>query len=280
MSETTVTVSRDSKPTLVALLRRLPAILSGSVPDVYSIAQGFKLRLGYTFISLVAPNFEELGRGQAGADGDKWAPLSRAYLAYGRRFGPGEMQTLKKAAGLGRGHKHGVGPHNGLLTRDQILLWKQIFGTRLGWLVKRMPIEQAKQRAAQLAWAAVKKAGGKTKLDVYGNRKVQILVDTGRLRQSLQPGQLSEAASGPGAEYNKPNGAGGTNQELETSLAGCIVVGTNDEKAKYHHHGKGKRRRRLWPSQFPTDWWNQILGAGIAGLVRIAELYNGGGKPL
>lgn len=248
------------------------------MPDVEGVAAGFRSRIGYAILSLIIPNFEELGRGQSGADGDKWKPLSKAYLAYGRRFGPTEQKDLKKAAGLGKQHKSAPGDKKGLLTPDQLKTWRKIYADRLAWYIMRESDANAKAHAAAVAWIIVKKMGGKTKLDVYGNRKVQILVDTGRGRGSLTPGTLTEF--GPGADYQRPSGKGGLDQEFNTTNQSEVVVGTNVGYMGAHHRGNRRLpKRRLWPEQFPSEWWSQILGSAISGLVRIGELFNGG-RPL
>lgn len=273
-NQVTVITTNDVKPALRELVYNLPGILSGRIPDVGGIASGFRSRIGFAILSLVAPNFNELGRGFTGADGEKWPPLSKEYLAYVRRFGPGEKAALKKAAGLGKGHRFAPGDKKGLLTAAQLKQWRQIFSTRLAYYRLKLPEEKAKEVAARIAWATVKKAGAKTMLEVYGNRQVQILVDTGRLRASLQPGVIYENPMGPDASYGKPGGTGGQDQVF-LSEPTQLSVGTNIKYGEYHHYGKRVPKRRLWPENFPSEWWSQILGVAIQGLVRIGELYKG-----
>lgn len=263
-----VTLSADQKPELMALLRNLPAILSGRVPDAYGIAAGFRARIGFTLLSLIAANFNELGRGQAGADGTKWPPLTRAYLAYGRRFGKGEQKQLMRDAGLRR---LGEGSRP-TLTPDQDKLWRQIYSFHLRRLFMRMGDEEAKRAAAAIAWNKLKALGAKTKLEVFGNRQVQMLVDTGRLRGSLQPGTIIEHNAQ--ADYNKPSGIGGPEQLFDVDQPELVAVGTTVRYAIYHHAAKNPRRkRRLWPEQLPDNWWKQILGSAVSGLSRIAESF-------
>jgi len=271
--DVTVTTTSDQKPALRKLVRDLPGMLSGRVQDVYGIAMGFRSRIGYAILSLVAPNFDQLGRGFTGADGEKWPPLSKAYLAYGRRFGPGEVKELKAAHGLGKAHRYAPGDKKGLLTKEQLKHWRRIYADRLAWYTMRLSDAKAKEVAARIAWSIIKKAGGKTKLEVYGNRQVQILVDTGRLRASIQPGIVFEA--GPGGTYQKTHGKGGVDQVFEHT-ADSITVGTNVKYAEYHHEAKTRPLRRLWPKEFPSSWWQQILGVAIQGLQRIGELFHSG----
>lgn len=277
MEDVTVTVSESQKPVIRDLITSLPGILSGRLTDVAGISRGFSSRIGYGIMSLVAPNFDKLGRGEQAANEEKWPPLSKEYLAYSRRFGTGEQSNLKKAAGLGKGHRFAPGDKKGLLTKDELKQWRRIYADRLAWYIMRLPDAKAKEVAARIAWSVMKQRGAKTKLEVYGNRQVQILVDTGRGRGSLQPGIVYE--SGPSAAYQKPNGKGGEDQVFELEPSG-VTVGTNVGYMGAHHRdrlkgSKGPPTRRLWPRDFPQDWWNQILGVAISGLTRISELYGG-----
>lgn len=277
-TDVTVTVSDEQLPVIKDLIYNLPGILTGRVPDVAGISAGFKSRLGYGVLSLVAPNFDALGRGQQGANSEVWPPLSKEYLAYGRRFGPTEQSDLKKAYGLGKQHRYAPGDKKGLLTLEQLKLWRRTYADRLAWYIMKVSDAKAKEIAARIAWSVVKKTGGKTKLEVFGTRQVQILVDTGRGRGSLQPGVIYEM--GPSASYQKPSGKGGEDQTFELEPNG-FTLGTNVKYMGVHHRDKqvgqtkGPPTRRLWPREFPRDWWDQILGVAISGLMRIGELYQG-----
>lgn len=264
MNDQTTVTTTDQKPRLTALVRRLPAMLAGRVPDEGGIAAGFRARIGFAFFSLVSPNFTELGRGQAGADGNKWPHLSPEYLAYGR--GPA---SSRKAGGWAPGGK------DGYLNDEQRRLWSRTFADRYAFFVMREPDAQAKAHAAAIAWQVVKAAGGKTKLHEMGEGKVpgvdyQMLVDRGTLRQSLTFGVLNER--GPDADYQPPS-----NDQVFDSQPAAVVMGSRVPYAAAHHAAKNpNRRRRLWPETFPSDWWRQILGQAQGGLLRIASLFGGG----
>ena len=179
--ETVVTTTSDQKPALRTLIRNLPGILSGRLQDPDAIAQGFKMRIGFKILELIKFNFDELSKGNQGADGTTWLPLTKEYLAYGRRFGVGEQAALKKQAGLGKGHRLGPGDSKGLLNAQQLREWRKIYAQYLArYMLKGHTDTEAKGHAAAVAWTIMKQRGAKTKLDVYGNRQVQILVDTGR----------------------------------------------------------------------------------------------------
>ena len=266
------TITEDQLPKLIELIQSLPAILAGRVSDRYGIASGFRARIGHAIFSLIGPNFENLGAGLTGADGDQWPPLTKEYLAYRRRFGPTEKSELRQAAGLSPGAHNGIGGKRGLLTGDQLKLWKKTFAHFYAKFVMSTSDKQAKSHAAAIAWQVVKEAGGKTMLEVFGNRKVQMLVDSGRMAGSLQPGDLHER--GPDADYQKPGGKGGPDQLFDDTARYLIILGTNVEYANYHHNAKSiKRRRRLWPRTFPQNWWRQILGATLSGLQEIVDNY-------
>lgn len=269
------TVSYDQKPEVLELIRSLPAILVGRAPDVDDIGASFRARIGHTLLDLIVKNFDALGRGEAGVDGTIWPPLSREYLAYQRRYGPGEKANLIKGAGLNsRRNRLAPGNKKGLLTADQLKLWRRTYADRLAWYTMREPDKVARAHAAAIAWIVVKKAGARTMLEVFGGRKVQILVDTGYLRGSLTPGDLVE--QGLSASYSPPTGLGSDQQVFDIKTAYQIVIGTNVKYAKYHHGDENHPGKRpLWPMSFPDDWWNQALGVAISGLQHINEMFRG-----
>ncbi len=168
---------------------------TGGQPDrsrccAAEIVQGVFLAIGFAALSDIHADFVRKARGDVGEDGNKWPRLSPKYLAYGRRFGPGEQSRLKAAAGLGRANSKAPGGNSGLLTASQLKRWRQIYGTRLARFAASMPLAQAKAKAAAIAWATLKAEGAKTKLEVYGNRQVEVLRDTGILLNSLSMGQM------------------------------------------------------------------------------------------
>jgi hypothetical protein len=155
--------------------------------SVRNHARGFRLRLAVAFLSKVKQAFIVKSRGGTDDAGMTWPPLTREYLAYGRRFGKGEQAALKKAAGLDRKNNK-----RGLLTAAQNKRWKAIYAQSLKWLAAQLPFGEAKAEAGAIAWAKLKSEGAKTKLDVFGSRQVEILRDTGVMFNSLSPGVLSE----------------------------------------------------------------------------------------
>lgn len=255
---------RGNRAQAVQVARRLKDILTGRASDPQGIARGVFMAIGLAALSDIKDDFVRKANGETGEDGNKWDDLAPATKAYGRRFGPGEQAALKAAAGLGKKHRHAPGEKKGLLTANQQKLWNRIFATRLQRFLLSMPPADAKARAAQIAWAEVKRMGGKTKLSVYGSRKVQILRDTGVLLNSLSPGELT------GDSYSKPSGPGGDDQIFRTIQNG-IIVGTTVPYA-----GAQNKTRPFLPKDPPQVWldrWEKVAERAIAVAVRM--IYSG-----
>ena len=192
--------------------------------------------IGLQALSDIKDDFVRKARGETGEDGVKWPKLSRKYLAYGRRFGKGEQAALKRSAGLHQGHRH-----RGLLSAAQNKRWKQIFATRLARFAASMSLEAAKARAAQIAWAQLKREGAKTKLMVYGDRQHEILRDTGVLLNSLSPGRI-----GGDSEYEPAEA------QIFKLVSSGVIVGTNVPYAAVHQNGSKKKNIPARPF-LPTE---------------------------
>jgi hypothetical protein len=224
---------RGTRADVRAKLAQLVAALSTGG----EAARGVQLRMGTAALSLIQQAFVVKSRGGMGSDGIKWPPLKRATVA-ARRPPPQK--------------RRGERPR-GLLTMTEDKRWRAIYGQSLAWLRAKGESEgSAKARAAQIAWAKLKQAGAKTRLDTLGGRQVDIGRDTGRLLRSLTPGVEGSPATVP-------------EQVLKTPPGG-VIVGTNvPYAAKFHE------RRRLWPADLPDSWWERIMEAGMRGLVEAAQ---------
>ena len=231
--------------------------VTGSSQDKANLARSVFTAIGLQALSDIKDDFVRKAGGATGEDGVTWKKLSRKYLAYGRRFGDGEAAGLKRGAGLGPGNQH-----RGLLTEAQDKRWKQIFASRLARLSASMGFGEAKARAAQIAWAQLKREGAKTKLMVYGDRQAEILRDTGVLLESLSPGQFSPGES----EYSPP-----ADQIFDLTSSG-VIVGTNVPYAAVHQNGSKKKNipaRPFLPTERnpPCDaWltnWTEVASDGI-----------------
>lgn len=258
-----------------AALRRnlaaIPAMLAGEVPDRLGLARGFALRLAVAFLSRVKQAFIIKSRGGTDEAGIKWPPLTPEYLAYGR--GPFSTRRAGKSApGKVRGGDRDGQQKDGFLSKKQMALWRAIYAQNLKWLAARHGLEDAKGRAAAIAWKQLKDQGARTKLAVFGSRNVPILHDYGTLFNSLSPGVLSEA--GADASYTP------TEAQVVEVFPGGLAVGSNVEYAKYHQggtrrdhseKGRGAIRRQLWPEpdQMPASW-NEFIGRKAASGIPVA----------
>lgn len=199
-------------------------------------AKGIQLAVGMQALSDIFDAFIEKSDGKRGEDGIQWPKLSPKTLAYGRR--------------APRGRGHAPGGKDGLLTKKQLERWRKIYAGVL--LRDQLSGVEDKQKAAAIAWAQIKKEGGKTKLAEYADRPHQILRDTGVLLNSLSPGAA-----------NSPN-------QIFQMDPGSVTVGTNVPYASTHHHGdpsRGIPKRPLWPKQIPTVWrdrWTKVMRDAIA----------------
>lgn len=220
-----------------------------STGEQIMLAQGVHTSIGVAALSDIKEDFIRKSRGQVGEDGQKWPPLSQEYLAYQRRFGSKEKAALKKAAGLNRGNRH-----RGLLSAAQDKRWQMIFATTFKRLAPSMGESAAKARAGQAAWAQLKREGAKTMLEVFGNRVVDILRDTGVLFNSISVGQVSADGS-----YN----AASPDQIFELTANG-VIIGTKVPYARRHNRGTHKmpKRQFLPVDGAPEAWLNRWAKVG------------------
>lgn len=241
-------------------------MIAGRVPDEHGIASGFAARVGFTLFSNIATNFDELGKGNAGVDGDKWAPHTPEYLAYGR--GPKSSRM-----GTGRAPAHADNPGSGYMNAAQRKVWWGIYRQSLAWTAKRMSFREAQGAAASIAWAAWKREGGRTLIEEYGHKRVgkeQIMVNYATLARSLQYGLLTD--TGADAKYEPPHP-----MQVYEPAPGRVVLGTRAPGHQNHSlHGKRKdgqpRQRRFWPKRIPAMWWGDVLRSARSGLLRLREV--------
>jgi hypothetical protein len=224
--------------------------------------------IGFVALSDIHEDFVTKSRGGTGEDGVRWPPLSPEYLAYHRRFGPGEKAALKRAAGLGKGHSKGVQGKSGLLNSAQQKQWYAVYNRTIAWAAQRFDIAKAHHIAAGHAWNVVKAGGAKTMLEVYGTRQVDILRDTGVLLNSLSPGYFD------GEEYTKPTVEGG-DQQIFRPIADGIVIGTSVPYAGAHQDGKGVPKRPFLPERVPDSWIQRWANVGIQAVAVALRKYVG-----
>lgn len=217
-----------------ALLTQLPAVLAGDAADVYGVAERVKLRAGVALLSEVQQDFIDKSRGGVGRDGIRWPKLKPETVAQ-RRVTRAEY----KAAGV-KGDRT-----RGLLTPEQNEHWKRRFRAVYLACLRDTDPGTAKRIAGAAAWKWVKEHfGAVTRLELFGQRQVDILRDTGELFRSLTPGVDYTPSDAPG-------------QVFDVSKPGRVIVGTN--KKPWHHTGdpeKGLPARPLWPpdGSIPDAW--------------------------
>lgn len=219
--------------------------LTGAGGPNADLASGVGAAVGFAALADIHGDFITKARGGTGADGVKWEPLKPATLAYGRR--------------APRGRGFAPGGKDGLLTRAQLKRWQQIFGSRFHRFVMSMDESTAASSAAAIAWATIKKDGGKTKIAEYANRPHEIGRDTGVLLNSLSPGTLN------GGNYQKP---ADSQDQIFEQLGGGVIVGTNVAYASAF-----AARRPIVPQQVPQQWvdgWVRVADRALAEAVKVA----------
>lgn len=254
---------KGGREDLRRLLRAVPAVFSGRVPDPYGIAMGLQLLLGVALLSRVQQAFLIKSRGGVGDDGIKWAPLLPSTIAQRRT-----TREERKALGI-------TGKRTrGLLTPAQDKRWRTLFAREKFRLMGKfgMGEQEASAIAAKIAWTVLKSEGAQTKLALLGGRQVDIGRDTSRMFRSLSPGvQGLPATNFPwqavwGQSAQAPERA--SDRICNPSYnAREVIVGTNVPYATPFH-----RRRRLWPDQLPAAWWTFLLGVLSRGILRAVEL--------
>ena len=133
----------------------------------------YEALLLYHLFTIIHINFLIKAAGGADSLGNRWLPLSQHTNIY-KQFYRGE----RKQYGV-RQYKDSIG----ILTPRLSKLWKGVY---------RSLIARGKSPgvAAKLAWGLVRSKGGRTKKNLLGGRKTQILIATRRLEKSLQPGRV------------------------------------------------------------------------------------------
>lgn len=185
-----------------------------------NIRSAFVASLTFNLFKKIHTAFVLKSKGGTDDQGLRWKPLKRSTIASRPIRGRGTL-ALSRRSRKGRG----------LLTKSQQIRWNGIYSSNLTRLAQFMPIQAASAKAAMLAWGILKKEGAETRIDKLGSRKVDILVDSGKLKNSLKPGRLVADEYIPTANqiYKKSNYS--------------LTIGTSVEYAKRVH-----KIRKFWPS--------------------------------
>lgn len=234
------------------------AALSGDAGQYAPYVRGIKLRVGMVALACIQEAFIDKAAGGAGEDGITWLPLKKETIA-NRPLGPGD-KSLMKGYGAQNGYDKLGRAKRGFLTPAEDKRWRMLFATRKNWLVAKhgMGDEEAAGRAAQIAWATLKAEGAKTKLEVLGNRHVQIGRSSGRLFNSLSPG-TTEPLAHPLTQ--EPPSAPVAEDRILREDPGAVIVGSNVEYAGGFH-----KLRPLWPNDLPPAWSQRIAEATESGI--------------
>lgn len=234
----TTIYTSQSRAEVKQILGLVPGICAGNIPDSSGVIHEMQIRLGTLLLDKIQDAFVAKARGGTDEAGESWPKLKRATIA-NRRPAPRK--------------KRGVRPR-GLLTAAQDKRWRLLYSQALRGLSKKS--ENAvgnRSHAAAYAWMVLKAEGAKTKLAVYGDRRVEMLRDTGSGLNSLSPG----------ADGN-----------VFKADPGSVIVGTNVKYMAAHHNGvPGKLpKRRLWPEALPGSWWEAIIDQARQGMIRLLTI--------
>ena len=224
-------------------LAQVSAVLAGTNWQASNLREALLTRIGLVLLMLIKEAFVIKARGGTDAAGISWKPLTREYIAYTRRH-PGLPQAKDRRR---PGH---------LLTSEQEALWWKTYYRNLARFANRKgaDLRGAKGHAAAIAWIVVKEAGGKTIIGEYGDTRVEIGRDTGRLLNSLSPGI---------------QGPSGDPDQIFRTETNAVIVGSNRPGVEHFH-----KLRPLWKEngdEWPREWWEQINEALESGVVRLLE---------
>lgn len=218
--------------------RRVPSGWSAAVRQLY-------VRVGLAALDLIQQAFVVKARGGTDEAGDRWLPLAPSTL----------LRRLARPRRRPRDRTH----PSAALTPRQRARWWVLYQRGLGWY------RGDKGHAAAGAWLRLRLEGGARTLRerFAGGGSVEILRDTGLLKNSLSPGAPADAA---GSSVPRMR------HQVFRLGRGEVIIGTNRAGALAHHKGLGHvPERRLWPrvSRWPARWWAVILGQLRQGVVDV-----------
>lgn len=250
------------------LIIQFVASMSGRAGEFEPYVRGIKLRVGMVALACVQEAFIVKAGGGMGDDGIAWAPLKKQTIA-NRPMGAGDRQSMKGYGGHNGKDKLGR-IKRGFLSPAEDAQWRRIFATRKAQFIARYGMDDAaaSARAGQIAWATLKSQGAKTKLEVLGNRKVQIGRDTGRLLNSLSPAIANPESQSIMVE------ARDVEDQILREEDGAVVIGSNVAYAGPFH-----KMRPLWPDgELPPAWGIRVAEAAASGIAEAIEMIIGQGN--
>jgi len=230
---------RTSKRALYESLRRLPKELAGKRTES-DMNKVFLNHLAHNLFLKVQESFDDKSEGKADEFGKRWKPLPPSTIA-ARPISNEEYRQTATRQG-----------ERGILTVFENKIWKGVFWNTYKRLRVELDEPRAKAAAGQTAWAVVKALGGKTKLAVFGRRRVKILRNTDRLYHSLTAGTLS------GNRYYPPK------EQVFELEQGELTLGT-----KVPYAGHVSRLRPVLPTAADVSragWLKEAIRASLKGV--------------
>lgn len=243
MTKIRVYSKRDERE-VERIISRLPGILSGIYNDSYGVRRAFWGGFAHSLYRSIFRAY--LHKSRLGPDelGNRWPDISPA----------------TKVKRLSKPNRSKRKPSLGLLNTKQKKFWWQMYRKHKALFLqkKRMPLKKAKAAAAKVAWSKVKKIGGKTKIGVFGNKKIPVMIDKRRLIESLAPGTFN------GTHYTKRN-----TDQIFTVMRDRVILGTKVPYSAEHHSPKrrGLPQRRLYPESM-GPWMTAAVFEGTLAVGR------------
>jgi hypothetical protein len=223
-----------------AMLDSLPKMLAGETPAPSDLVRQMIQAIGKVSLSCIYTDFLIKSAGGT-ANGIKWP----------------EPTAKSKAARSDVPHKKRGERPRGLLTEEQDKRWRSVYAGALRGLMRDGDdAKTAAAHASAYAWTVLKSEGAHTMLEVFGNRKVDIMIDSGALAESLRPGS-------------------GHPEQIIEVVNGAVSVGSRLPYAAIHQAG----RFRLWPeNELPPLWEAQIMQVISEWTERIIQAMMAGGS--
>lgn len=256
------------KADVMNMMRTLPSICAGDVPQYARFATALAARVGNAFLANVKRSYVEKSESGGGFDDTRWSPNAVA--------------TVKRKVEKHLGNLRGKAQRNQAFKQryqEFLLLVSETKRSLRDAYVNSTDKDIRKQQVKALD-RAVRAAVGdfahvmrrETGFDtVRPFQLTGILRDTNRMFNSLSAGVADQPYAGLDAEF-----------QIFTPEPGIITVGTNVIYASTHQHGDAERNipaRPFFPEpgKIPELWWEDIFDAARSALdVFIREL---GGRP-
>lgn len=214
----------------VEKLQKLLAALTGDGNEYVAQAQRILTRIGNATLKAITEDFDTKSAGGTGRDGEQWDALA----------------LITKAKRLIAQYKKQNPDTVGLLTEEQTAtLNEALQGTEAG--------TASRAAASKKAWALLKSMGARIAIEEALGADMPILIESGDMRKSLEPGEGDQPAAANGQVFEVGSGS--------------VAVGTTQKP--WHQTGTATMpARRLWPEDgdIPEAWLNDIAMALAEGI--------------